>query len=241
MRFQFDINQLLNFRNSYKLLEDYEARALLYQRLLLTNESSQKLNLLSLIKKSFDQSNLPNAFDEKLASFLKNIPEEEIPSNYTTFYMKNKEPEKIAELKIKFNNKILHQSKLLNYFQNKTSLPQVEKDTNDLLKKIKKNKKYVFSLKDIIVVESLKSDGVQILRKYQSLYDYKNNLPLGINNLIINGETGLVLLKISEIIGEDDIEDIGIESIDYIVNILNELKLVELRNEILLKVLPLKV
>ena len=241
MRFQFDINQLLNYRNAYKLLEDYEARALLYQRLLLTNEISQKLNLLSLLKKSFDQSNIPNAFDEKLASILKNIPEDDIPSNYTTFFAKNKEPEKIAELKIKLNNKILHQSKVLNYFQNKTSLPQIEKETNDLLKKIKKNKKYVFSRKDIIVVESLKSDGVQILRKYQKLYDYNNNLPSEINTMIVNGETGLVLLKISEIIGEDDLEDLGIESVDYIVSILNELKLVDLRNEILLKVLPLKV
>ena len=241
MRFQFDINQLLNYRNAYKLLEDYEARALLYQRLLLTNEISQKLNLLSLLKKSFDQSNIPNAFDEKLASILKNIPEDEIPSNYTTFFAKNKKPEKIAELKIKLNNKILHQSKVLSYFQNKTSLPQIEKETNDLLKKIKKNKKYVFSRKDIIVLESLKSDGVQILRKYQKLYDYNNNLPSEINTMIVNGETGLVLLKISEIIGEDDLEDLGIESVDYIVSILNELKLVDLRNEILLKVLPLKV
>ena len=129
----------------------------------------------------------------------------------------------------------------MNYFQNKTSLPQVEKETNDLLKKIKKNKKYVFSLKDIIAVESLKSDGVQILRKYQKLYDYNNNLPSEINTMIVNGETGLVLLKISEIIGEDNLEDLGIESVDYIVSILNELKLVDLRNEILLKVLPLKV
>ena len=216
MRFQFDINQLLNYRNAYKLLEDYEARALLYQRLLLTSEIPKKLNLLSLLKKSFDQSNLPNAFDEKLASLLKNIPEDEIPSNYTTFFMKNKEPEKIAEQKIKLNNKVFHQSKVLSYFQNKTSLPQVEKETNDLLKKIKKNKKYVFSLKDIIVVESLKSDGVQILRKYQKLYDYNNNLPSEINTMIVNGETGLVLLKISEIIGEDNLEDLGIESVDSV-------------------------
>ena len=133
------------------------------------------------------------------------------------------------------------QNLLTYYFQNKTSLPQVEKETNDLLKKIKKNKKYVFSLKDIIVLESLKSDGVQILKKYQKLYDYNNNLPSEINTMIVNVETGLVLLKISEIIGEDNLEDLGIESVDYIVSILNELKMVDLRNEILLKVLPFKV
>ena len=126
-------------------------------------------------------------------------------------------------------------------WKSEMSLLKTFKKRPDLLKKIKKNKKYVFSLKDIIVVESLKSDGVQILRKYQKLYDYNNNLPSEINTMIVNGETGLVLLKISEIIGEDNLEDLGIESVDYIVSILNELKLVDLRNEILLKVLPLKV
>ena len=78
---------------------------------------------------------------------MKTINEDQIPSNFTKFYKQNKEPEKEKELKIKFNNKIFHQSKLLNYFLNKTSLPKVEKETNDLLKKIKKNKKYFFQRK----------------------------------------------------------------------------------------------
>ena len=91
------------------------------------------------------------------------------------------------------------------------------------------------------MLESLKSDGVQIAKKYQKLYEYENNLPTDINSMIVNGETGLVLLKIAQIVGEDDLENLGIESVDYIVGILNELKLVDLRNEILLKILPLKV
>ena len=138
-------------------------------------------------------------------------------------------------------NKIFHQSKLLNYFLNKTSLPKVEKEANDLLKKIKKNKKYSFSKKDIMMVESLKSDGGQILKKYDKLYENKPNLPVEINAMIVNGETGLVLLKIADIIGEDKLEDIDLESVSFIVGILNELNTINLRNEILLKVLPLKV
>ena len=59
--------------------------------------------------------------------------------------------------------------------------------------------------------------------------------------MIINGETGLVLLKIADIIGEDALKDIDLESVSFIVGILNELKTINLRNEILLKVLPLKV
>ncbi len=240
-RFQFDINQLLNFNDAYKLLDDYEARALIYQRLLLSDENLQKLTLLSLLHELFKKSNLSKAFDEELAIKLKKIPEEKIPSNFTSFYNKNKEPEITAKLKIKFNNKVFHQSKVLNYFQNKTSLPQAEKETNDLLKKIKKNKKYFFSIKDIMMAESLKSDGIQILKKYDGLYEYNPSIPADINSMIVNGETGLVLLKIAQIIGEDEIEDLDLESVNFVVGIMNELKMINLRNEILLKVLPLKV
>jgi len=240
-KFEFNINQLINVNKIYKLLPDFEARALLYQRLLLTVDTEQKLILSSKLKKLFDDSNLSKAFDEELSNTLKKIDEEEIPSNFTTFYKENKEPEKVKELKIKFNNKILHQSKLLNYFLNKTSLLKVEKETNDLLKKVKRNKKYSFSSKDIMMVESLKSDGVKILKKYDDLYEYKSKISAEINSFIVNGETGLVLLKLVEIIGKDEVENLDIESISFVVGIMNELKIISLRNEVLLKVLPLKV
>ena len=240
-KFEFNINQLINVNKIYKLLPDFEARALLYQRLLLTVDTEQKLILSSKLKKLFDDSNLSKAFDEELSDTLKKIDEEEIPSNFTTFYKENKEPEKVKESKIKFNNKILHQSKLLNYFLNKTSLLKVEKETNDLLKKIKRNKKYSFSSKDIMMIESLKSDGVKILKKYDDLYEYKSKISNEINSFIVNGETGLVLLKLVEIIGKDEVENLDLESISFVVGIMNELKIISLRNEVLLKVLPLKV
>ena len=240
-RFQFDINQLINVNDAYKLLPDYQGRALIYQRLLLTSDNSLKLNLSSLLNKSFEQSNLSNAFNRELSKILKTIDKDQIPSNFTTFYNQNKELDKIKKLNIKFNNKIFHQSKLLNYFLNKTSLPKVEKETNDLLKKIKKNKKYVFSKKDIMMIESLKSDGVQVLKKYDKIYEHKPNVPVEINSMIVNGETGLILLKIAYIIGEDELENIDLESLNFIVGILNELNTINLRNEILLSVLPLKV
>ncbi len=240
-RFQFGIDQLINVSDAHKLLPDYQARALLYQRLLLSSDAYLKLELCLTLDKSFNQSNLKNVFNNELSNILKTINEDQIPSNFTTFYEQNKESNISNELKIKFNNKIFHQSKLLNYFLNKTSLTKTEKDANDILKKIKKNKKYFFSIKDIIMIESLKSDGVQILKKYDNLYEYKNEVPIEINSMIVNGETGLVLLKIANIIGEDELKDIDIESISFIVGILNELKTINLRNEILLNVLPLKV
>ena len=240
-RFQFDINQLINVNDAYKLLPDYQARALIYQRLLLTSDNSLKLNLSLMLNKSFDESNLSNAFDAELSKILNSINEDQIPSNFTTFYNQNKEPDKKEKVKIKINNKIFHQSKLLNYFLNKTSLPKVEKETNDFLKKIKKNKKYIFSKKDIMMIESLKSDGVQVLKKYDKIYENKKNVPVEINSMIVNGETGLILLKIAHLIGEDELENIDLDSLNFIVGILNELNTINLRNEILLSVLPLKV
>ena len=59
--------------------------------------------------------------------------------------------------------------------------------------------------------------------------------------MIVNGETGLILLKIAQLIGEDELENIDLDSLKFIVGILNELNTINLRNEILLTVLPLKV
>ena len=243
-KFQFDINQLLNAKVTYELLPDYEGRALLYQRLLLAEDLENKLDLLNVsskLKKSFDKVNLTKAFDEELSHILKKIDEREVPASYTSFYWENKETEKVKKSKIKFNNKILHQSKILNYFLNKTSLPKTEKVTNDLLKKIEKNEKYSFSSKDILMVESLKSDGLKILEEYDKLYEYKSNISPEINSMIVNRETGMVLLKLVQIIGKKEIENLDMDSLNYVIEIMNELKVINLRNEVLLKVLPLKV
>ena len=72
---------------------------------------------------------------------------------------------------IKINNKILHQSKLVNYFKEDASYKKIDKDLKELLKKIKKNKKYFFSMKDVILIESLKSDGIKVPERYKDLYE----------------------------------------------------------------------
>ena len=240
-RYKFDINQLINALETYKDLPEYKARALLYQRLLLAVDIEQKLIISSKLNELFKDSNLSNAFDSELSVILKNIDIDEVPSNFTTFYNNNKDIKKDKKLKIKFNNKIIHQSKLINYFLNKMSLKKTEKETNELLKKIKKNKKYFVSSKDIMLLESLKSDGIKIHKKYDTLYEYKSILPEDINSMIVNGETGLLLLMLVDIIGEDKVEDLDLDSVNFIVGIMNEMKIIDLRNELLLKVLPLKV
>ncbi len=240
-KFQFNITQLLNAKDAYKLLPDYEGRALLYQRLLLSVDVEQKLSMAYELYKSFQKKKLDNAFDNEIKVILKKIKKDDVPSNFTTFYENHTDNKLKKERKIKFNNKKIHQSKLLNYFLNKTSLPKAEKETNDILKKIKRNKKYVFSTKDMILIESLKSDGVKIDKKYENLYEYNYQFSSDIKQMLSNGELGLLLIKIVDIIGESNLEDLDINTVNLLVSTMNELKNVDLRNEILIEVLPLKV
>tara|TARA_B110001452_G_scaffold219457_1_gene191480 strand:+ start:373 stop:1944 length:1572 start_codon:yes stop_codon:yes gene_type:complete len=241
-RFQFNINQLLNIKESSKMLQSIEARALIYQGILITTEIEKKLELMNALKNSFKNDGIEKAFDTELILFLKEIDEENVPSNFSTFYTKYSKQKKIDLTNIKINNKILHQSKLINYFQEGNSFKNISKDLNDFLKKVKKDKKYFFSKKDIILVESLKSDGIKISEKYKNLYEInESEMPSDIQILINNDEMGLALLRIVEVIGQDELKDIDDDSIYFIINTLNQLDIDPLRNKIILKVLPLKV
>ena len=59
--------------------------------------------------------------------------------------------------------------------------------------------------------------------------------------MLSNGELGLLLIKIVDIVGESNLEDLDIKTVNLLVSTMNELKNVDLRNEILIEVLPLKV
>ena len=241
-RFQFNIYQLLNIKESTKLLSSIEVRALIYQGILITTDIDMKLELMNALKNSFKNDNIENAFNDELRAFLKDINENEVPLNYTTFYEKYINENKTELSSIKINNKVLHQSKLLNYFKEDVSIKNITKDLNDFLKKFKRDKKYFFSKKDIILVESLKSDGVKVSEKYKNLYEIKESeMPSDIQVFINNRDMGAAMLRIVEVIGQDDLKDIDGDTMYFIINTLNQLDVDPLRNKILLKVLPLKV
>jgi hypothetical protein len=241
-RFQFNISQLLNANELYKTLSPIEGRALVYQRLLLTEDPQRKLELMKTLKNIFEKEGIGNAFDDKLIFFLSKIDKENVPSNFTTFYNNYIKSEEITNRKIKYNNKILHQSKLVNYFNGDYAKSKIEDDLDKFLKKIKRNKKYFLSKKDIIFLEALKSDGVKISKKYNSLYKVnKSEMPADIQAMIDKKEVGAVLLRITEVIGPDRIEDIDDDTFYFIINTLNQLNTDLIRNKLLLKVLPLKV
>jgi hypothetical protein len=241
-RFQFSITQLLNIKDSSKELSNIEMRALIYQGILITTEIEEKFKFMSALKMSFKNDGIENAFNQELKKFLKEISPEEVPVNYITFYEKNINEEKTELTKIKINNKVLHQSKLINYFKQGSSIKNIKKDLNDSLRKIKKDKKYFFSKKDIILVEALKSDGIKVSDKYKNLYKIdESDMPSDIQVFLDNEDMALAILRIVELIGQDELKDIDVDTMYFIISALNQLDIDPLRNKIILKVLPLKV
>ena len=241
-RFQFTINQLLNIKESTKALPAIEVRALIYQGILITTNIEKKLELMNALKNSFKIDEIKDAFSDELRNLLSDIDEQEVPSNYTTFYQNyiGKKENKLTNIKI--NNKILHQSKLINHFILENGLSDINKDVNNLLKKIKKDKKYFFSKKDIILIESLKSDGVKVLDKFNTLYEPNDyEMPSDIQIFINSGDMAATILRVIEVIGRDELKNIDDDTLYFIISALNQLDIDPIRNKILLKVLPLKV
>ena len=66
-------------------------------------------------------------------------------------------------------------------------------------------------------------------------------VPKNLRDLVSQNQIGLVMLKIVEIIGEDNIRDLDPETIYFLNRILNELNLKKIRNNILSEALPIRV
>ena len=69
----------------------------------------------------------------------------------------------------------------------------------------------------------------------------QSNIPTDIQLLINNKEVGMVLLRLVEIVGEDNLENLDSDTLYFMSTILNLLNLDSIRNKIILKVLPLKI
>jgi len=155
-------------------------------------------------------------------------------------------PEVVKELinnKIKFDNEILHRSKVIKHFlDNNEKISKTEKDFKSVYKKIKKNKKYFISIKDIVVLESLMADGISLPEDldYTALSS-QLTVPENLQDLASQNQIGLVMLKIVEIIGEDNVSDLDPETVYFLNRILNELNLKKIRNNILSEALPIRV
>ena len=243
LRMDFNFNQLLNATEIYKNLPNYKARALIYQSILLSDNIEKKLYFAFLLKDLFIKDKLFNVYSKELSNILNKIDPEEIPENYSELVSSNLELNNKDIKKIKFDNDILHRSKVIRHFiDNNENISKTEKDFKSVFKKIKKNKKYFISIMDIIVLESLVADGVSLPKNL----DYNESLsqltvPQNLLDLVKENQIGLVMLKVIEIIGEDDIQDLDPETIYFLTKILNDLNLKKIRNNILSEVLPIRV
>ena len=134
------------------------------------------------------------------------------------------------------------QSKLLKYFEENYQIDKIEDDLNKLLKSIKKNKDYEVTIKDLILLESLISDGVSISKKYKNMFNLNQSIiPPDIQLLLNNDELGMVLLRLVEIVGADNLKNLDPDTLYFMTTIFNQLNLDLMRNKMLLEVLPLKI
>ena len=211
----FDLNTLINAENIYQTLDGIDSRALIYQKFLLSDNIENKIQLLFSLEKLFRKDDLLNVYIEFLSDRLKEINLEDIPESYQEVVQNNIISKKELKLgKIKYDDKILHQSKLIKFFTENDDKKKTQKEFIKIYKKIKKNKKYFYSGKDLALLDSLSNEGFKIPEdlNYQSLkkgYDIPENLL----KLAKNNETAFLALKIVEIIGEDEPYQLDAETV----------------------------
>ncbi len=236
----FDLNSLIKAEDIYQTYDSIDARALIYQKYLLSDNEENKIKLLFLLKDLFQQDNLSNIYAKFLSARLKEINLDDVSKSYKEVVEKNIINEEELRLgKIKYDDKILHQSRLLKYFNKEIDQKKAQKDLIKIYKKIKKNRKYFFSAKDLALIESLARDGFKIPKEldYQAI-SKQYSVPSNLLKLGMSNESAFLTLKLVEIIGEDEAYNLDPETIYFIIHLLNQNNLKKIRNEILISALP---
>ncbi len=240
----FNLNTLINAKNLYQTLDNSDSRSLIFQKYLLSEDIESKVYYLFLLDELFKKDDLKSIYVNFLSDQLKVIGLENIPENYQEIAQKKivLSEQDLNLGKIKYNDKILHQSKIIKFYVNKESQKKTQKDIDKILKKINKNKKYFFSAKDLALVDSLAKDGFNIpnLSNYRDLAS-KFDVPKNLLQLIDKKQNAFLALKIVEIIGEDEPYQLDPETIYFITNLLNEMNLIKIRNKVIISALPPRV
>jgi len=238
----FDLSLLINAKKNYQSLNDIDARALIYQKYLLSESKEIKIEYLLLLEELFKKADLTKIYSKYLSDEIEKIGVENLPKNYQeTALSRIVSDEDILLGKVKYNDKILHQSKILKYYIEGENKKKVQKDIDKIFKKINKNKKYFISAKDLALADALIKDGFSLPSnfKYDELikkFDVPNNLV----ELIEKNQKAFLALKIVEIIGEDEPYELDPETIYFVTNLLNKMDLVTIRNKVLNSALPLR-
>ena len=238
----FNLNTLINAKNTYQTLDDTDARSLIYQKYLLSENTESKIEYLFILKEIFDKSKLQNVFSQILSDNLKEIGVENIPDSYKEIALKNILTEEDYRGKIKYNDKILHQSKIMKYYLEDEEAKKIQKDIDKIFKKIGKNRKYFYSAKDLALVDALVKDGFNIPENFnRKELASKYEVPKNLLQLIEKKQSAFLTLKIVEIMGEDEPHQLDPETIYFITSLLNEINLIKIRNKVLISALPQRV
>ena len=239
----FNLSTLINAKKSYQTLNDSDARALIYQKYLLSDSNETRIEFLFLLEELFKKNDLINIYSKFLSDQIEQIGIENLPEDYKELALSKIVTEEDLLLgKVKYNDKILHQSKILKYFVEGESKTKVQKDIDKIFKKITKNKKYFISAKDLALADALIADGFSLPSnfKYKELAE-KIDIPNNLLQLIENDEKAFLALKIVEIIGEDEPYQLDPETIFFVTNLLNKTNLVTIRNKVLNSALPKRI
>ena len=238
----FNLNNLINAKNIYQTLDESDARALIYQKFLLSEDVDSKVEYLFILNEIFSKSDLINVFSNILSDNLKAIGLNNIPENYQEVAIKSIKDEASKIGKVKYNDKILHQSKIIKFYLEKEEEKKIQKDIDKIFKKIAKNKKYFYSAKDLALVDALIKDGFSIPQNFNKKeFSNKYEVPKNLIQLIKKEQNAFLALKIVEIIGEDEPYQLDPETIYFITNLLNKTNLIQIRNIVLSSALPLRV
>ncbi len=235
----FNLSTLINAKNIYQTLDESDARSLIYQKYLLSESTESKLEYLFLLDELFHKNDLKNIHSSLLSNAIQEIGIDNIPENYKEISQSKILNEEKILGKIKYNDKVLHQSKIIKFYIEGENEKKTQKDLDKILKKINKNKKYFFSAKDIALVESLSRDGIKIPAnfKYKEIAE-KYDIPKNLLQLSEKKQKAFLALKIVEIIGEDEPYQLDPETIYFITNLLNRTDLINIRNKVLISALP---
>lgn len=238
----FNLNALINAKDNYQSLDQSDARALIFQKYLLSEGNKNKIEYLLLLEELFKKDDLVNVYSKFLSDKIEEIGVKNLPEKYQDSAKARIQSEDDALLgKVKFNDKILHQSKVIKYFIEGEDKKKTQKDIDRIFKKISKNKKYFVSAKDLALADALIKDGFSLPSnfKYEEL-SKKFNIPKNLLKLIDTDQKAFLALKIVEIIGEDEPYQLDSETIYFVTNLLNKMNLIILRNKVLNSALPLR-
>ena len=238
----YNLSELINAKSKYQNLQGIESRSLIYQKYLLSEDNESKIEYLFLLEELFKKENLQNIYSKFLSDKIQEIGIENISERYQEIAQSRIiRDDEFALGKVKYNDKILHQSKILKYYFENENEKKVQKDIDKIFKKISKNRKYFYSAKDLALIDSLINDGFSL----PSNFDYKNlakkfDIPKNLLKLIENNQNAFLALKIVEIIGEDEPNELDPETIYFITNLLNKMNLKQIRNLVFNTALPLR-